>query len=61
MAIIQILVQENGSSDVNTTPAIVTDDLDSDCGACHSSCATALSGREVTTDVVSMPSNAGHS
>ncbi len=57
----QAAAYENGSSDENMKSATVTDDLDSDCGTCHSSCATALLGRDVKADVVSVPTNANHS
>jgi hypothetical protein len=60
-AIDQVLVQENGSSDANIKSATVNDGLDSDCGTCHSSCATAILGREAKADVVSVPTNANHS
>lgn len=60
-AIVQDLVPVNSPSDANAKSATVNDGLNSDCGTCHSSCTTAILGREAKADVVSVLTNPIHS
>jgi hypothetical protein len=47
--------EDNSLFGSNVTTATIVDGLDSDCGTCHASCATAILGNEVLPDVLLSP------
>jgi hypothetical protein len=50
-----ISIEDNRLLGSNFTTATIVDGLDSDCGTCHASCASAILGNEALPDVLFLP------